>query len=674
MLAGGPTETIWHFAGYMHIADVLARSEVLFNGARSARLSEDDPTKDTSQQPRFQDLEDIGSRAVLPPGLEVFDTARLPAEQRLNALAPDYAKSLSQAREDLRPVNFQPNPNAFGAPANTPAPVIISVNYGEADGEGQIAIHQVNLAEDHDVLTKEQVVLRDHHGEVVALPTLDMRQELDLALASAKDVAVGDFQPFLEDQGITTELFETRNAAWKADTTSNDEGHITHGAVALDEGSGRYVDGVLSDAEIAETNSDVLAPWRVETADQLAENTSVNGEPLTRELDGPSGAPAVINESGLNTQLNAARIVDANEMTGSLIVGGDHFFSQAIVQVNVLTDNDHITINTVQGPLPSIFEAGNEVHNVAEFVHNELTATPKGAAFTPNWNVDVMNGDFIDLKSLTQFNGLSDNDTASQCVTGTFFNLNMGLNEQTNLVNIFGLDRYDIIIIKGDYHQADWIFQYNIMVDCDTIFAAEQGALGNNTMTAGGNSLTNNASITTYDGGDFKPITASQLSLMDQLDAGDTVLVGNPEWQLAGNASGTLNVLYITGDYYDINVISQINVMVDADLSVQVLPDSTAAQGAITGGNNAMNDAIIIDAGTFSQSQFLGGTSYEESVLIQVNIVTSDDHIAINDPHALVPEVIAFIDECDSTQPPDCLEPTVYQQAQQDHIMSSGMV
>ena len=67
-----------------------------------------------------------------------------------------------------------------------------------------------------------------------------------------------------------------------------------------------------------------------------------------------------------------------------------------------------------------------------------------------------------------------------------------------------------------------------------------------------------------------------------------------------------LNVLYVTGDYYDINAIWQINVIADVDTAIQYLngqppaDDGTLTQSVSSGGNEASNDAIIVDVGSTS--------------------------------------------------------------------------
>jgi hypothetical protein len=665
MQAGGSTEMIWHFAGYLHMADVLARSETLYDGVYSNRPLEIDPSRLSPEPIQFVDLEDTASRT--------------------SPLALADTEQVTFFRSDLRPLNIASEPllaNVLPKDLSRPAisqsainssevngiagPRMIEVSYREAETEVLVEINQINAMEDRDIISDKDVVLRDSKGSPVELQSLEGGKLFVEALNEATDATPNALPYGPGRNGVTLSVIEARDASW-----SDEQAPVVSGAITVADGNVRYVDGAVSDSPLAETDGTIFAPWR-EGEDV---STLPSGGTITAAITGPSEPSGVIVEAGLNQAINAARLVDAAEATGSMIVGGDHFFSKAIVQVNVLTDSDHISLTTGNtAALPSLITAGNEVHNVAEFVHEETTGIFRGAASTPRWQVDVVKGDFIDFKSITQTNGLDDNDTTYQSVSGTFFNLQTGLNEQVNLVNVFGLNAYDVIIIAGDYHQADWIFQYNIMIDCDQIFAAGEGSTQSSTLTTGANTLTNDALITTYGPGGFNPMNDAQHDLMDALAAGQTILVGDPEWQLTGSATGTLRVLYVSGDYYDVNVITQINMMTDLDQAVQILPDSTAPQGAVTGGNLALNEAQIIDPGTLSESQFLGGTAYEESILIQVNIVTDDDEIMINDPMALVPEVVAFVGEDEPCPHTGDETPCSAYQAHQDQIMSSGMV
>lgn len=367
-------------------------------------------------------------------------------------------------------------------------------------------------------------------------------------------------------------------------------------------------------------------------------------------------------------------IIDANEAVGSMMVGGDYFYSRGIVQVNILVDNDHVDIAVAGDLSPIVKTAGNEAHNIAEFITHESTIAVRGAASTPHWVVDVMPGNFYDVKSIVQFNGLDDNDRTVQAESGTYFDLGTGENQQINLTKIFGIDTYDIIIIGGNYHRADWIYQYNIVLDPDyaTLYSTG-GEDSDTTVTTGFNSLTNQATIESYDATIFKPMLDAHHELIGLLADGTTILIPDGDWQLYGSASGTLKILYVPGDYYDINVITQVNLLVDGDQSLQASASEGTEQGVAAGGNSALNEAYIVDPGLLSTSNYLGGEAYEEAVLIQVDIVTDSDTVTIHDTATLVPELVAFAEHAAQEPEPDC-PPVQTTDPQQDHLTSSIMV
>jgi hypothetical protein len=139
-------------------------------------------------------------------------------------------------------------------------------------------------------------------------------------------------------------------------------------------------------------------------------------------------------------------------------------------------------------------------------------------------------------------------------------------------------------------------------------------------------------------------------------------------WFVPGNGSSTLNALYVTGDYYDINAIWQSNIILDADTAIQYMnsvpPPQIAGDGSLqqsvsTGGNKAFNEAIIVDVG--STSVFVGGDVYQDTILIQGNLVgENNDKITNADTSALVPEIVAFMgEECPQEEVTDIRAPVV---------------
>ena len=661
MQAGGITETIWHFIGHLHLADSVARVPVFYEGDPPPSLPPDFP--DFAREPlRGLAFDELVS---LPTTISESPAAR-PQESLDRALSPTgfggSGRPLSPVPPPLKPTSFHGEEHGIGLRA---PPREITVEYREGGIENLVQIRQVNLANDRDLITSDAIRYPD--GSVVVPPELQLGDRFVELVAQANDVAPDGIPDMMTALQLGTEgvvaMISGRDAAWAETGSPYPEGTSVDAAPL-----GRIVDGVAGAPEpYAPTLLDI-APWRPTEGpvEQVAE--------AKLDLTGPTGGVATLAETGLNTQINAAVIVDANEAVGSMMVGGDYFYSRGIVQVNILVDNDAVDIAITGDLSPITRTAGNEVHNIAEFITHQSTIEVRGAAATPHWVVDVMRGDFYDVKSVVQFNGLDDNDRTVQAEAGTYFNLGTGENQQFNLTKIFGADSYDIIIIGGDYHRADWIYQYNIVLDPDYAALYSTGGEGSETtVTTGLNSLTNKATIESWDATAFKPMLDAHHDLMGLLAGGATILTPNADWQLYGSASGTLKVLYVPGDYYDVNVVTQVNFLIDGDQSLQASANAGTEQGVAAGGNSALNEAFIVDPGLLSTSNYLGGQAYEEAVLIQVNIVTDSDTVTIHDTTTLVPEFVAFAEHAAQEPEHDC-PPTQSVDPQHDHLTSSIMV
>jgi len=82
-------------------------------------------------------------------------------------------------------------------------------------------------------------------------------------------------------------------------------------------------------------------------------------------------------------------------------------------------------------------------------------------------------------------------------------------------------------------------------------------------------------------------------------------------------------------------------------------PDGTVTQSVTTGGNQLHNDAAIVDVNP--DATYVKGQIYTDSILVQANLLpTGTDHAVNGDTHALVTELIAFVDDHhqDTTSPP----------------------
>ena len=197
----------------------------------------------------------------------------------------------------------------------------------------------------------------------------------------------------------------------------------------------------------------------------------------------------------------------------------------------------------------------------------------------------------------------------------------------------------------------------------------EDGTQG---IDAGNNMLLNDASIV-YVG------STGSLATNDSMIELAKVLAENqsPDSSLIASAfpnlSGTINVLYVQGDYYDINYLSQTNVISDADVAAQLLTTEgqEGGQSLSTGGNTSINSATIVDAGSLT-TPYVQGEAYSDTILIQTNIIATDSKVVTNDPAALVPEVVAFTGTESTDHPEDAPQLFAPTDTQQQHDILVG--
>jgi hypothetical protein len=196
------------------------------------------------------------------------------------------------------------------------------------------------------------------------------------------------------------------------------------------------------------------------------------------------------------------------------------------------------------------------------------------------------------------------------------------------------------------------IVQQNVLLNDDiVVMSTHRGDTATQSITTGDNTLQNSASIDLYGNQTYQPLSANMLAAVQQVEAGklDPDLAAS----LHGNGTGTLHVLDITGDFYDVNYISQVNLVSNVDTAVQSLPNTgttTAPDGVTTistetinsGHNQLANLAGIAVVGTTSDFQFIGGQHYDDAILIQANLVSDRSSVTIGDTHTLASEVIAF--------------------------------
>lgn len=643
MLAGGTTEMIWHFAGYLRLVENEAHSDAKFEAFdHQAITGESHEVLGHFEQP-LPTLEEIASAG---------QRFRLPGS------ADAQVKPIALQRPDMEDVAF--NKAAF-VPL-TPAPKLLLPVVG---GEGSEAGHATagRVGSGSAVPPYEITIEEGGSSKFVSIGQSNTMDDDDLMLA-APGTGVEDLQQtnVLEALGSMLRL--------AVETIPDDL------AAGFEGNAPTWLEMIVTrDAARAESASESDAqPPAVEPGIYL------NGERVESAPDREASIAPVAPESGEigdqtlttggNEAFNGAVIGDINDSAATLVVLGDFYETNGIVQVNVIGDHDDIS---AAGPGTSdVASGGNRADNLASIIAEELSG-PKGAGISRQGldvRVEVVEGDVYDVKALTQRNWIRDNDVAVQTTYEAYAQAHLGGNQQANATTIADWGSYDIIIVMGDYHSANLIFQANVILDDDVLKIAAGGdGTGGQTASTGANSAFNEASITNYSAGGFADVSQSLNDLIAMLARGEEP--GLNDWAgFAGSASGSLDVLLVKGNYWDINVISQINVIADMDTAIQYLHPGGGEQWSATGGNAAHNYAAILDAGGL-YDQYLGGEHYSDSLLIQANYVDADATLVNGDTQALVSEAVAFTGVFDQDEAP---EPQIWTKSALAHDDMMGTV
>jgi hypothetical protein len=291
--------------------------------------------------------------------------------------------------------------------------------------------------------------------------------------------------------------------------------------------------------------------------------------------------------------------------------------------------------------------------------HASIYADSPGGA-TGHWDVEVVNGNYYNVHTLAQVNYLSDGDIVQQTISDTHYDVVAGGNQLMNLAQLQnGEINNDLIIVGGSYHGASAIYQYNILVNHNFLNSVIQNVspgeseIGHQTIATGGNTLENAATIETYGNDKFVPLSAGHQQILDGVASGATVM-DEYLFSLAPGYGGTLHVLYITGDYYDVNAIWQTNIISDVNYVSQTFDPTgqVAAIGPVGGGvqsvsaghDAALNLSSIVVAGIDHAA--VGGQIYTDSVMIQANLLSAHPAaVASPDPQSFAPELVAFLND-----------------------------
>jgi len=368
---------------------------------------------------------------------------------------------------------------------------------------------------------------------------------------------------------------------------------------------------------------------------------------------GPSGDGAVESihtvSVGSNIVVNDAELANLDGLSNSLAVLGNYYQTSAIVQTNVFNELDHVHVNGSATANVSI--APNVIQNIADFdnVSPTLTSTSGTTASGLNWTVDVLNGSLLDVHSLVQTNYLSNNDVVYQTTSTGISQIITGGNDLVNSSFAALAANYDLIIVEGSYHQDDLIYQTNVVLDSN--FITLSGGSGTQSVIGGQNTVVNDGNITDVGSQTFQPMTHWSQGMVQELAGNQPSLEASLIAGVFPGLSGTAHVLIVAGDYYDINYISQTNILSDANV---VSVGGSGKQTIVTGHDQVLNTATIID-GASVNTPYLQGHYYNDMILIQSNIISDGHRITGHNPNELAPELVAFTSPTETGHHGSCM-------------------
>lgn len=620
MESSGVTSLIWHFAGYLSLPpDDLYTTKPIFDGGASWS-----PSADANPRPQA-DQHYVGNDNFYISGHA--QPALITPEHYLLRLEYWHKFKTEHATPAHTPPVFHHSLESFEplGGGSSMSEFHIAVTYGPGGWQDIVDLQQANsLATDNSVNASADMIAENNaHADGV----------LDSLILKAIDALPSFDEPSGSDSPSLLSFVNARDDQ-PALTQTND--------APLQTSTGQYVNGQLytDSADPHQLTNDML------TAASNALSAGFAGPPQGPIGDGSHVTEQTVNV-GSNIQANETSIWDFSSSTMSLAVFGNYYSTNAIIQTNVFDQDNHIS----GAGAASL----NVVNNVADFQSGPPTLTSSGGGVVPsewNWNVTTVDGNVYNVNAISQFNYLQNNNVVSETMlpdSGKSLIL-AGGNTQVNAADLQNIgNNFDLIIVEGNYHQANLIYQTNVALDASKISLGGSDDSGGaaQTVTSGGNTILNDATIDNQSAQTFQSFNSSALSVTSALQHHQDSL--NPTDVMSAFpdlAGGNVNALIVKGDYYDINAISQTNILSNSNIV-----DMTAAHGVgagaqqtvNTGHNDVVNAASIVDAGS-ATSPYLQGSFYNDMMLIQTNIIgNAQSAIAGENPNQLANEVIAFV-------------------------------
>jgi len=362
--------------------------------------------------------------------------------------------------------------------------------------------------------------------------------------------------------------------------------------------------------------------------------------------------------AGANLVANIASVINTAVISSVTAIMGDYHQIDAITQVYAYSNDDDIA-SMFHSSADAADDAGVTAYNIASFERStyqspqpETTVDAHGDPIFPMaWRVSIVNGDVSFVNWIEQYHFVSDNDTMTVTTSGSQTTVLTGGNTTLNFSSSFQMGlQYDLVIVGGSVYDINSITQISLLYDNDWV-RAEDGADGNAAVQSGNNLIWNFAAIHNVGANDrFETMP----DYMHQAEKGilerDPSMPEGLSTDLNFQGYVGLNVLYITGNLFDMTIIKQVAVLGDSDdvtqAAAELLKNNQDAVITIdTGSNTVANIAQIVDYDSFGNTTYVAGQLYSDAILIQGGIIEHDATAPEAAGAKLANEVIAFLDD-----------------------------
>ncbi len=635
------SDIIAHFIGYFDAAVEDARMRIAHTEGKVALDSRDDAPDLAALDP------DFASKLLLKdydPGVRhVLTDEDLAGGGRHVPFGTDLQfaiTSLPGADAGDLPSHYLP----WNVPAPD-APQVLPIFVGPGSAISHIT--QVNLLQDDDYF--------DMTG--TGAPPLDMRFVVERVTAYANEA-----EPYTPFSGYErTDSYEGLQAI-AADAHALKEDLVEGGTTSL--GIGNAVDFVAAGDAIEGTVVDGAVVEEAPVLDDFLPDRGIAAPPEEPVSEGDSatqtGGPEDSLEigAGANMVANIAGVTTTGIIAPVSAVMGDYHQVDMITQAYVYSDRD----SGPEGLLgnSAAEDAGTLAFNIATFGRSSLADPAADTAnddssgdpvFPTQWRVSVVEGDVCFVQWIEQYNFVTDNDQMVVTTTGCETTILTGGNSSINFAGLLGLGmQYDLVIVGGDVLDMNIISQLSVLYDNDWVVGSGSGGAD---VQSGDNLLWNEATIHNVGANDrFETMPDYIPATIQAIEDRDPDMPKGLAHDENFEGYEGLNVLYITGNLFDVTFLKQVNVVGDADhvdaVAQEVLADAEAEDATVTidtGGNAVVNVAEIVDYDSFGDTTYLGGNLYSDAVLIQGGIIEDDDTQPQPVQNGLANEVIAFLDD-----------------------------